>query len=483
MILSIKKPVTILSMDEARAKYIAAIIEMFILVCLAGYLISKYLAKYYLEDVNKDFRKNRQNPGFAFASGALGKSPSEVFNGLVGQRITKIFKKFLSFLTPIFSIFTNIFKSFQNSINKLRTLLRPIRDFFKASAQKFYSAISKYVIGAVYSLNKMRNGMRRSLSGFNLIFHTLEHTKNSLMSLIDSPPIKIAVGFIEPLDWIADKGSKLFCFDGNTVLEREDLSRVYMKNINIGDVLSDGSKVIVKQVFYKREPLYLCKLVNTSYPIKVTGEHKVKHNNKWVCVKDCAGFERLFEYSDYLYCITTDTGIINIDGVLFKDYSESKNKYLNMTVNSLILSKLNSNIQDSSMYAEAVQELEHGFDGDTLIHSALGIKRIKDINIGDMLTDGVQVIGKIDLLPDHFTFYDYDTLKMSSNTKILENNIWKNIEKVDDSSVTSIKPSSCINLVTSNGYIPVFYEKIFLDYCETSDDFINEKIDEILEYA
>ena len=97
-------------MDESRAKYIAAIIEMFILICVAGYLISKYLTQYYLEDVNKDFRKNRQNPGFALASGVLGKSPSEVFNGLVGQKITQIFKKFLSFLTPVFSIFTNVFK-------------------------------------------------------------------------------------------------------------------------------------------------------------------------------------------------------------------------------------------------------------------------------------------------------------------------------------------------------------------------------------
>lgn len=470
-------------MDESRAKYIAAIIEMFILICVAGYLISKYLTQYYLEDVNKDFRKNRQNPGFALASGVLGKSPSEVFNGLVGQKITQIFKKFLSFLTPVFSIFTNVFKSFQNSINQLRTLLKPIREFFKVAAQKFYSSISKYVIGAVYSLNKMRNGMRRSLSGFNLIFHTLEHTKNSLTSLIDSPPIKMAVEFIKPLDWIANKGSKLFCFSGDTVLERDDLSRVYIKNISIGDILSDGSKVIVKQVFYKREPLYLCKLSNTSYPIKVTGEHKVKHDNKWQCVKDCNGFERLCEYSEYLYCISTDTGIINIDGVLFKDYSESKNKYLNMTVNSLILTKLNGNSIDSSKYAEGVNELEHGFDGETLIHSALGIKSIKEISIGDMLINGVRVIGKIELLPEHFTFYDYDTLKMTSNTKILENNIWKNIEKAEDSGVTSIKPRTCINLVTSNGYLPAFYEKTFLDYCEINDDFINEKIDEILEYA
>lgn len=483
MIYSIKKPVTILSMDEARAKYIAAIIEMFILFCVAGYLISKYLAKYYLVEVNKDFRKNRQNPGFAFASGALGKSPSSVFNGLIGQRITKIFKKFLSFLTPIFSIFSTIFQSFQNSINKLRSLLRPIRDFFKAAAQKFYSAISKYVIGAVYSMNKMRNGMRRSLSGFNLVFHTLEHTKNSLQSVIDSPPIKFAVEFMKPIDWIADKGSKLFCFSGDTVLEREDMNYVYIRDIKVGDVLSDGSKVIVKQVFYKREPLFLCKQQNLSYPIKVTGEHKVKHNNKWICVKDCPEFERTFENSEYLYCITTDTGIINIEGVIFKDYSESKNKFLNMTVNSVILSKLNSNTLDSSKYSAEVDELEHGFDANTLVHSALGLKRIKDINIGDMLIDNVQVIGKIELLSSHFKFYDYDTIKVTSNTKILEDNIWKNIEKVNGAVESTDKPMYCVNLVTTNGYIPLFYEKVFLDYCEISDKYINDVIDDILEYA
>ena len=292
---------------------------------------------------------------------------------------------------------------------------------------------------------------------------------------------------MKPIDWITDKGGKfvntMFCFSADTVLEREDTSRVYMRDIKVGDILSDGSKVIVKQVFYQREPLFLCRMDDLPYPIKVTGSHKVKHNNKWMCVKDCPNFERTFEYSDYLYCITTNTGIINIDGVLFKDYSESKNKYLNMTANSVILSKLNSNGIDSSRYAAEVDELEHGFDADTLVHSELGLKRIKDINIGDMLINGVQVKGKVELLTDHFKFYDYDTIKVTSNTKVLEDNIWKNIEKVNGASLSTVKPAYCVNLVTSNGYIPLFYEKTFLDYCEVTDEYINDVIDDILEHA
>ena len=56
---------------------------------------------------------------------------------------------------------------------------------------------------------------------------------------------------------------------------------------------------------------------------------------------------------------------------MFKDYSESKNKFLNYTVNSLILAKLNNNVDLGCEYASEVKELEHGFDGDTLVDTTM----------------------------------------------------------------------------------------------------------------
>ena len=172
-------------MDKKKAKYIASIIELIILFILATYLISKSIGRYFIEEVKINYRQKRQNPNYAFLGGFFGKSPFEVFNGIVGQKVTILFKKFLSFLTPIFKVFKKIFSLFQHGINKIRNLLRPIRDFFKKAAEKFYKSISKYVIGTVYSLNKIRNSMRRTMSGFNLIFHTLEHSKNSLQSKVN----------------------------------------------------------------------------------------------------------------------------------------------------------------------------------------------------------------------------------------------------------------------------------------------------------
>jgi hypothetical protein len=469
-------------MDEKKAKYIAAIIELLILLCIAGYLIGRHLSKYVLVEVNKDFIKNRNNPAVAASSGILGKNPLEILNGIIGQRIKGIFKQFLKFLTPIFSIISKIFGVFQNSINKLRNLLRPIRDFFKAAAEKFYSAISKYVIGAVYSLNKMRNSMRRSLSGFNLVFHTVEHAKNSLQSLITSPPIRLAMKFLEPLEWIEDASSKLFCFSPYAVLEKNDGSYQYIKDFEVGDELSDGSIIICKQIFQKKEPLYKC-TKELYYDLFVTGEHKVLENNKWICVKDSTIFIKTENESEYLYCLSTDTGIINIEGVMFKDYSESKNKFLNYTVNSLILSKLNNNVDLGCKYAAEVKELEHGFDGDTLVDTIDGLKRLSDITIGTKLSGDNYVIGTVELLPSYFEFYIYDTINMTSNMKVVENNIWKNIEKTYMGKKSIDKPGKCINLVTTNGKIPIFYTKEYIDYTEVHDNIINDRIDEILEEA
>ena len=87
------------------------------------------------------------------------------------------------------------------------------------------------------------------MSGFNLIFHTLEHSKNSLQSIIQSPPVKIAVAIMEPLDWVSESANKLFCFDGYTPLFKKDRSLVFIKDIKVGEILENESRVVAVQKF------------------------------------------------------------------------------------------------------------------------------------------------------------------------------------------------------------------------------------------
>ena len=129
------------------------------------------------------------------------------------------------------------------------------------------------------------------------------------------------------------------------------------------------------------------------------------------------------------------------------------------------------------------KELEHGFDGDTLVDTIDGLKRLSDITIGTKLSGDNYVVGTIELLPSYFEFYVYDTIKMTSNMKVVENNIWKNIEKTHIGKKSINKPAKCINLVTTTGKIPIFYTKEYIDYTEVHDSIINDRIDEILEEA
>ena len=66
-----------------------------------------------------------------------------------------------------------------------------------------------------------------------------------------------------------------------------------------------------------------------------------------------------------------------------------------------------------------------------------------------------------------------------SNTKINDNNIWKNIETTDRKEVKY--SGECYNLLTEKGVIPVFNnKKIYRDYTETTESHISEQIEELM---
>ena len=122
-------------MNEAKARRYAAILEIIILLSIAIYYINKIILNNHIYEVSSNFNQSRQNPSTIFTAGLYGKSSKEVISGIMGQKTQGIFKQFLSFLTPIFSVYSIIFNKFKKSINGIRMMLRPIRDFFDATAQ------------------------------------------------------------------------------------------------------------------------------------------------------------------------------------------------------------------------------------------------------------------------------------------------------------------------------------------------------------
>ena len=306
-------------MDKATVKRYAAYLEIFILFCLAGYILQSTLIKYLKRDYADEFSKHKDNPlSILFASQA-GSSSNEVFNTIVTDKSEGVFSEYMSFLKPVFDIFNKLFGNLGASLNILRNTLSPMRNYFASVAAVYYKHIENFTIGLFYSMHKFRTLMNRTLSGFSLMYHTVEHTKNTLSSVAHSSQMKRIFNFGQDVIDVGDAVLGLgLCFEENTLLKLKSGKFVKIRDINLGDILEDGSIVIEKHHFINTEELYK---YNGVY---VTGSHIVNEKDEWKTVKNSKNGIKTTICPKYVYCISTDTARILINKTEFRDFNESK---------------------------------------------------------------------------------------------------------------------------------------------------------------
>ena len=176
---------------------------------------------------------------------------------------------------------------------------------------------------------------------------------------------------------------KLRCFDEYTLISLENGNNVYIKDINVGDKLANGSYVTAK-IKVTSANMKIYRLNNTI----VSESHLVKYKNNWIRVGNHPNVQQIIYNKDYLYCLNTSNKVIELDGVIFSDWDEIVDS------NFEIFNKENINIQN----LENIHEyLDDGFEENTKIKLCKSNKLIKDIKIGDVLENGSIVYGLVQL--------------------------------------------------------------------------------------
>lgn len=398
---------------------------------------------------------------------------SNWMNNYLVQLVKNLFNDINSKFYFIFEIFNNIFKSFSNSLNEIRNLTKPIRIFFKNIAKEFYSKLANIMIAVTYSLHKIRNSLRRSVSGFNMAFHSLNHIYYSLENILNSPIPKITQKFIGATDWLDGAFNKLgLCFWENTVIKTQNGYKK-ISEIKIGEFLEDDNQVIATQVF-----LCNCKMYKYQNII-VSGSHLVKEENTWKRIYSSnKSIEIPYTYK-YIYCLSTSTGTININNIIFKDYSESIDINLNTKINKLILKNLNST--KNIVNHPNIHYSQQGVSSNTLVKiNNNQYKKIENIEIGDILCNNNKVIGKIQILSKYNKVFTYkNKWLLLDNTKINENGIW--IKVIDSlySKINLNQSNKFFNLVTTKSIFELENNLLVTDYIETHDLETNNKIDSL----
>ena len=116
------------------------------------------------------------------------------------------------------------------------------------------------------------------------------------------------------------------------------------------------------------------------------------------------------------------------------------------------------------------------FDGETLINMENGNKKIKDIQVGDILENNNKVIGIIKFDALNVIMYNYNNIIVSADHLVMEDNKWIRVkDSKNGKKMYNYNGLNIYCLITDNNLINIG-EHIFKDYNETSNNFIKQQI-------
>ena len=123
----------------------------------------------------------------------------------------------------------------------------------------------------------------------------------------------------------ANAVGNFFCFSGDTPIKLSNGTTALLKEIDLDDVLVNGSTVIatLRIRSNKDNPFYQIYSKELSNYIYVTGSHYIKNDDKFIHVRDFDEAEKLDTVHDILYCLVTSDHTIPVGEFTFWDWEDN----------------------------------------------------------------------------------------------------------------------------------------------------------------
>ena len=361
--------------------------------------------------------------------------------------------------------------------------------------QNIYNKLQQKITGLTYFFIKIREILKKNIGLFKMLSWTITSSYFFLMSMLNGPIGTVGKfaekfgltmsGFTLGFPGIAMWQNNM-CFHPETLIKLNNNVYKKLSNIQLNDILIDNNKIFAICIF---DITNISNLSIYNYKdIIVTGNHLVYENNKFIRVKESNCKKIVCYDTNKLLCLVTQSGIIKINDIIFKDYLDTHDIHVNHNIHKIIENKLNNNSVLNFSLRERDQDLIWGFSENTLMYDDFNKKyiKVKELNIGSIINT-TKIIGIIKINKSAITPYIYErnnkTIIISGNQLIKENNLWirafmsKYTYKLCHTNVDNMP--NFISFVTNNNKI-IINELEIADFFETNDSKINQFIDEYI---
>jgi hypothetical protein len=244
------------------------------------------------------------NPMYMF----LADDIEENFTYCVQNMQTSFMGYLLQPLTFITSSLTTMLGGFMEDIQNIRAMFNKIRTFFSNIIQSIFGVFLNLIIEFQRITIGIKDLIGKTIGIMVSLMYVMDGSIKTMNSTWNGPPGQM----------VRSLGK---CFHPFTYVKLKDGNIKYMKDIDLGDVLKDGSVVeSVLKISNKKDRLPFYSIGD----ILVTGSHLVfdKFKNELVKVENYRNAIKTNIISDTFSCLITDTHRIPIESEIFWDWED-----------------------------------------------------------------------------------------------------------------------------------------------------------------
>uniref|UniRef100_A0A6C0AQK2 Hint domain-containing protein n=1 Tax=viral metagenome TaxID=1070528 RepID=A0A6C0AQK2_9ZZZZ len=218
-------------------------------------------------------------------------------------------------ITFITSAITSMLGNFLDTIQNVRAMFNKIRTFFTNIIQSIFGVFLNLIIEFQRIIIGIKDLIGKTIGIMVSLMYTMDGSIKTMRSVWNGPPGQMVRALGR-------------CFYPNTFILLKNGEKKYMKDLDLGDVLSDGSIVeSVMKIDNKREPIpfYVIKGGGVEgNDIYVTGSHLVfnKTINKFIKVEDYSNAVKSDFKTDWFSCLITSNHKIPIGNEIFWDWED-----------------------------------------------------------------------------------------------------------------------------------------------------------------
>jgi hypothetical protein len=218
-------------------------------------------------------------------------------------------------LTFITSSLTSLGSSFMTEINYVREMFNKIRNLFSSIIQSVFGVFLNLIIEFQKIIIGIKDMIGKTVGVLVTILYMMDGSIKTMQSAWNGPPGQMVQALGK-------------CFHPDTLLKLQNGNIVKIKDLNLGDVLEDGSIVdAIMKIDNKREPHKLYKIEKAGINnenIYVTGSHLVydEVKDKYIEIKDYSKAIISDLETEWFSCLITNTHKIKIGNELFWDWED-----------------------------------------------------------------------------------------------------------------------------------------------------------------